>query len=476
MKYLKVLLVFFTFNCLVHLPFLHLPPSGSHVWRQCNTLGMTRNFAEESMNILEPRIDRRNETNGITGSHFPLFEWQLAGIYKISGEHYIVARLYSALIFSLAMLGMYALLLQLGIGIPLAIAGGFGLLSIPQLYYDSINAMPDIYALALAILAAVSIVLDSKDRQLKYSLSAVILATLGGLIKFQFLIIPFAFFSFYQRDRSHFIRMSIMAVAIVAPVVVWYRHAIALTQLNNLKEFGLWIKPISGAQKWLTIQSNLVSDLPELLLGYPLLLGLVITIIYRKFTFKRTPLFYSLLLWALGFTVFYIVAIERMQHHSYYFMALLPMFIIVLAKGLSGHAKANVSMYLIVALNMVWAGLRIIPSRWVESKRQIPHEFTEASTLEKIRACIPKGSKCLVGPDKSGCIYFYFTDTEGYSFEDPQELLSVKAEGPLMDIIYQSGVRYVICDHTEAMEAVMKHLPEWREYRAIGAFKIWTHR
>ena len=98
MKYLKVLLVYFAVNCLVHLPFLNLPPSGSHVWRQCNTLGMARNFAEESMAITEPRIDRRNESNGITGSHFPLFEWQLAGLYKIVGEHYIVARLYSALI------------------------------------------------------------------------------------------------------------------------------------------------------------------------------------------------------------------------------------------------------------------------------------------------------------------------------------------------------------------------------------------
>ncbi len=476
MKYLRVLIVYFTFNCLVHLPFLHLPPSGSHVWRQCNTLGMTRNFAEESMNIFEPRIDRRNETNGITGSHFPLFEWQLAVVYQITGEHNIVARLYSALIFSLAMIGLFAILMQLGVGKKMAFAGGIGLLSIPQLYYDSINAMPDIYALGLALMSAALFIKDSKNKHWKYWLMAIVLAILGGLIKFQFLVIPFAFFTFYRIDRSSMIRMAMSVLVVIIPVVLWYRHAIALTQLNNLREFGLWIKPISSAQKWQTIQGNFISDLPELLIGYPLLLGILSVVIYRKFRFNKGQLFYSLLFWLLGFVVFYAVAIERMQHHSYYFMAILPIFIVVFIKGISGIKNGLRYVYLVLALNMVWASIRIVPSRWVEGKRHIPADFMDEGRLNAIRSSIPKGSKCLVGPDKSGCIYFYFTDTEGYSFEDPHELLSDKAEGPFMEVLYKAGVRYVICDQAEVMNEVMEQLPEWHEYRAIGAFKIWTHR
>jgi tricorn protease-like protein len=81
-----------------------------------------------------------------------------------------------------------------------------------------------------------------------------------------------------------------------------------------------------------------------------------------------------------------------------------------------------------------------------------------------------------VGPDKSGCIYFYYTDTEGYSFEDPKELLSIKQEGLFMETLKKAGVRYIICDQGEVMDEVMRQLPEWQEYKAIGAFKIWTHR
>ncbi|MBL7922863.1 MAG: hypothetical protein JNL88_01560, partial [Bacteroidia bacterium] len=58
-------------NILLHAPFLHLPPCSIHVWRQCNTLAVARNFYEEDPNILRPRVDRRGESTGVTGMQFP---------------------------------------------------------------------------------------------------------------------------------------------------------------------------------------------------------------------------------------------------------------------------------------------------------------------------------------------------------------------------------------------------------------------
>jgi hypothetical protein len=42
-----------------------------------NALAVARNFHEESSNILEPRVYRCGEENGITGMHFPAYEWAL---------------------------------------------------------------------------------------------------------------------------------------------------------------------------------------------------------------------------------------------------------------------------------------------------------------------------------------------------------------------------------------------------------------
>lgn len=478
MKQVKVFLLFFAITCISHLPFLNLPPVGAHVWRQCNTLAISRNFAEESMDIFHPRIDRRNETNGITGANFPLFEWQLAGVYKVFGDYYIVSRLYSALIFTFSMFAFYLLMLSLRIDRKLAIWGGIGLLSIPQFYYDSINALPDIYALGLAILSAFYLLKFKSENWILYLLASSVLAALGGMIKFQFLIIPLSFYVLFEWKKWSALKLLILHFILsILPVLLWYRHAIELTKFNNLKEFGLWIKPISMAEKLNTLFTNIVSDFPELLIGFPLLIFLLFVIIkFTKHIRFKSDFSYLIVLWLLGFVCFYFIAIERMQHHSYYFMAVLPLSVLIVVKLANKNHGISKWLPLVIILNFIWAGVRIIPSRWVESKYQVPKEFIDNKQLSDIRSCIPRDSKCLVGPDKSGCIYFYFTHTKGYSFEDYREINTIKVEGLFIDVLKRNGVRYIISNEGEALEQLMLRHSEWQEIKAVGAFKIWTLR
>jgi len=74
-KFLPILLLLVV---LTHLPFMKLPAVGNHVWRQCNTLAVAKNYADESMNLLEPRVDKRFEKSGITGPQFTEDEYTLA--------------------------------------------------------------------------------------------------------------------------------------------------------------------------------------------------------------------------------------------------------------------------------------------------------------------------------------------------------------------------------------------------------------
>ena len=68
-----------------HRNHMHLEARGLHVWRQCNTLAVARNYYQEDMNILKPRVDHRKGTDGVTGMAFPLYEYLLASIYKEFG-------------------------------------------------------------------------------------------------------------------------------------------------------------------------------------------------------------------------------------------------------------------------------------------------------------------------------------------------------------------------------------------------------
>ncbi len=470
---MKKFLFFLILNLVVHLPFLNLPPCGTHVWRQCNTLAMARNFAEEDMDILSPRIDRRNATNGITGSNFPLYEWCLAALSKVFGFSDLLSRLFSMLLFSIGMWAFYCLLKQFGMSEQVALIGACMLLSIPELYYHSINALPDVMALSLSLWALVSWIQWQKEKKILILISALVLSIIAGLIKFQFLMLPISALVFMKWRWKSILLYSALWVLILAPVFVWYGYALELTRLNNLKEFGLWVLPISFQQKCNTLIGNLIMDLPEVLLGWPLLITSLILLLkgLRKIKFNRQ--FYFCMFWLIQFLCFYIVAIERMKNHTYYFIPLLPLFILViliLAKQLEKRSRLLIA---VLVLNFAWAMVRIIPSRWVENKLQIPVEFSNVQLRNEFNKALPVNSKCVVGPDISGCIFFYFTHTKGYSFEFTEELVKVKQEQLDIDNMRAAGIKYLIIKDGALLEPFMNQINLKRKIKSIGSFEIW---
>jgi hypothetical protein len=465
----KILLLFLLINCLTHVVFLNLPPSGTHVWRQCNSLAMSRNFAQESMNIFETRIDRRDGTSGITGSHFPLYEWCVAALYKSFGEHDATARIFSLLLFTLFMFASYRLCLEFGHNQKIAIIAGLLMLSVPQFYYDSINAMPDTMAICTSTWAAYYFIKHLKTQNKNFFIFSLILAIVSGLIKFQFLILPYSMLAYELKNKTLWKSKVILFVLSLLPVVFWYRYAIEQTQLNNLKEFGLWIKEISLNQKLETIWGNLISDLPEKLIGWPLTLFLIYQLFFNKIktALKLKPIYWF---WLLQFVVFYVVAIERMQNHSYYFMTLLPLFVFVVLKNIQNEKRTHQVLMWVFALNMVWAIVRIVPSRWTHEKMQIPEDFKRVSFRDSIKEIIPKGKQVLIGPDVSGCIYFYYTNTKGYSFATAEEF---KEKGPkFIQEIKDRGIEYLVYEDKYNMSKMVAADSNLIEIKNVGNFRI----
>jgi hypothetical protein len=71
---------------LLHLPvFFNTGFNGPDAWRQSDVAAVARNFATESMNFFNPRIDLRGNLSGITGMEFPIFNYIVAIVYKITG-------------------------------------------------------------------------------------------------------------------------------------------------------------------------------------------------------------------------------------------------------------------------------------------------------------------------------------------------------------------------------------------------------
>jgi 4-amino-4-deoxy-L-arabinose transferase-like glycosyltransferase len=434
---------------------------------------MANNFTEEGFNILEPKIDRRNETNGITGSHFPLYEWGLATVYKLIGTHNSIARIYCLLVFSLGLMAFYKILILQKINPITAFIGSLLLLFNPILFYDSANAMPDIMALSMALWALYYFIKLSQKREISTLLLATLFALIAGLIKFQFLIIPFASIVFFKWERKNLFYLGLSTIVTTSVVVLWYQYALKLTEKNNLREYGLWIKPISIQEKFSTFFTNLTIDTPELIIGWPLLIALIYLTVKFWRTFKFTSNVAFVVVGILSFCLFYLVAIERFKHHSYYFISLIPFLVYAAVQLFKNHKQTLQLSGILLLLQMAWSMARIIPSRWTENKWQIPQEFANKETLNRLQSSIPDNSKVVIGSDLSGCVYFYFTKTKGYSFEHIEELFALKNGLPYFETMRKDNVKYLIVNEENTDINKVNSLQGLKLYNKIGNFSVW---
>ena len=122
----------------LHLPHLFKPASGNHVWRQCNSLALAKNFADESMDIRYPRIDKRYGSDGICGPSFVAYEYGLAVLYKVFGFHETLFRAWSFSLCLAVMLGWFVFLTRF-FPRDYALLGAASLFGFPEFYFHSIG-------------------------------------------------------------------------------------------------------------------------------------------------------------------------------------------------------------------------------------------------------------------------------------------------------------------------------------------------
>ena len=86
-----------------------LRPINRASWREADLGAVARNFAEESMNPLYPRIDWRGTSPGYAEMEFPLYPYLTAITYKIFGVHDHFGRLWAFVFSLLTLLFFYKL-------------------------------------------------------------------------------------------------------------------------------------------------------------------------------------------------------------------------------------------------------------------------------------------------------------------------------------------------------------------------------
>ncbi|CAN5450778.1 hypothetical protein BH11BAC2_BH11BAC2_00730 [soil metagenome] len=448
-------------NAVLHLPFVSLPPCSIHVWRQCNTLAVARNFHEEDANILKPRVDCRFESDGVTGMQFPLYEWLLSQLYKVFGEHYEVHRTFSLLITSLGIIYLFGFMKVVTRNEFTAACCAWCYTWSPELFYHGFNALPDILALSSGIAALYYFSIWIENKNSSFFIISMLLITISGLVKLQYLMLGAVMAGMIINEwritkykfTSKQILMILSGIIPVAITLIWYRYAVQLIHISGLTDYGIEFRPAENFSAGMkTLKDNLLSDWPELLFNYAnsllILIGLFLVIKLKKW---NSPGFLPFLLLTLTYLIYHVIELRQMEVHQYYMLPSLLIGIPLIGLAVDFLMRRNLQwvLALILCTSPILAAVRILPARWMKTDLGIPKEFIHTPQLSRLQTALPPNSKVLIGPDKSGCIYFYFLHQRGFGFTFSDDLILPNENGELKISEYIGrGAEYLITsDH-----------------------------
>ena len=398
-----------------HVYYLNLPAVGNHVWRQCNTLAVARNYAQEDMNILYPRIDKRYNTNGITGPQFTSYDYTLAVAYKIFGFSQHLHRYLSLIIGFLAIIGMYYLSQYYFKNQFYSFLAGIAFIGIPEFYYHSINAVPDLLALACMVWGWYCYLKFLDKPNFVRALLTTLFLSLAGMTKIMFLMPGFIFLGDIVAQRRYktlnFIWIAAMGVVVLSFSLGWYYWAKILTSMNGIYEFVHEIRFIDGGlMKLKTLAVNLFSDLPETWVGYGLLFAFLIGLKLAVFNKLKDLRFLGVFL---GIVLFYVAMQYQLRIHGYYTLVFAPFVVLLSLYGIRGtrSSKTTAIAIVFILVSPVWAWLRM-NRNWQPQNWRVSHALVENQKEVKRLSALKK--RWIVGVDQSGCVDFYYLQAKGF--------------------------------------------------------------
>lgn len=425
-KWLFALLIL---QVVIHLPYMNRVAMGNHVWRQVNTLAVAKNYYEKDMNILYPRIDKNYGTNGITGPQFTSYDYSVALVYKVFGFSETAHRWFSLLISLLALAGTVAVIRLYYPQGNAAYWGGLAMVGIPEFYYYSIAAVPDLLAMAAMVWGWWWFYRYLTGQKWIDAFAAGLILALAGMTKLMFLVPGFVFLGEIIRRKAfhwkHIIGYGFIGILALGGSGFWYRWAKYLTDINGINEFVHAIRfkeSVSAVlQVWI---KNIGIDTVETWVGYPLLIPVFggLTFLLRN---KIRDLRIGLSLTAA--LLYYIVMQHQLEHHGYYILLFVPFIALaaaVFVKEVWSNSALNPKYikyvpYLIV-LAPLWSLLRMSHNFDV-SKPGMPMVFTQNEARHQMQTYSKTEDLWIVGPDQSGCVYFYYLGAKGFPWYNLQD-------------------------------------------------------
>ncbi|OAV44457.1 glycosyltransferase family 39 protein [Lewinella sp. 4G2] len=411
-------------SLLQHGPHLNTEIQGVHGIRQAQTVWNIRNFVRHDANIFNPRsYDVTGFKSDIQRREFPIMQWSIAMVQKVTGESILTVRLSIFLICAFSVLGMFFLVHRFTNSWPAALLTAVLLQYSPVFYYYAINPLPDHLALAAAIWYVYFIVTHRESQRRKHLWAAslcLLLATLAKLPYLMFAIVSIVYFLMdlfgkSSQKRQPFAYAGIQLLT-VAPALAWYAWVIPTWTDNPVLTGGM-----DGETDWELIRYLLKwhydKMFPYLITIPPMWVPFWIGLIQLFRKAKQYPW-----IWALAGITCLFLALELQPiytNHDYYLMPFFAWLLPVMGLGFKWLLDVPYLKYITPAF-CIWAAL-YAPSRtdaWWGVKESWVNEDILAYS-EELKAAVPRDALCLIMSEQSNDVVAYRIDKRGHAFTEP---------------------------------------------------------
>ncbi len=303
-------------------------------YREGDVASIARNFHEEGMNILHPRIDWRGEGPGYVESEFPILPWLMAASYKVAGIQEKAGRLI-ALVFSiLTLFYFYALSRRIDNGAVLIVS--LGVVALSPMLVELSSALQSEAMMLFFYLGSIyyfSVWMEESSARYLYLSSAmlavaILLKATAAHVGLLFSIMLIRHYGIKKVLSNG--KMWIYAGISLLPPLLWYTHAknlyyeygnsLGISNETHLVGWDFFYHPyyIKGILKTEVFQ-----------VWTPFGLAIAITGLYLLKAHRKEPF---TVLWYLSIFVFYVLAAKTTADpwaYYYHAFAIFPAAIII---------------------------------------------------------------------------------------------------------------------------------------------------
>ncbi|WP_116125879.1 glycosyltransferase family 39 protein [Lewinella sp. IMCC34183] len=420
-------------SLLLHWSIFPLEIQGHHNWRQSQTMWNVYNFTYHDNDILNPRDSEWNGESNILRLEFPVMQWAIAQVVRLTGREVLVARLAVWLIGVFGLFAFYRLLRVMGFAAWLSLAGTVLLQFSPLFYFYTVNVQPDLLALAAGIWYLYLIFAYFRYRALTYLAGAglaLLLCTLAKLPFLMFSIVSIVYFLVElltgRRPLGKLFAFAGIQLLLVSPALAWYAWVMP-TWKSSPALYGIFGNTNTSAQDLAILryfyQQYLSYDLLSPAVWAFFLLGVFVP------AARRVTVPYARYVWALALmTVLYVVLQWNTitTVHDYYLLPLLPWMYIVVCAGAgrvvqwtAARSRAGIGQFLVAAA-VVAAPLTAYSLRqgyWDVSMSYRYGEFRDVFAYQdELRAAVDDDARVIVVNDNTATIFTWLIRKQGYIF------------------------------------------------------------